>query len=107
MLSGISSALNKAGRGGGIRDAINDFMGTSDEDETPSGLTLFDDGDFLFPDCATNNSNPNSQEDITPMAPGFIYPKCLPPDYQVIGSGEGAELLIVVGNDRRIFSSVR
>ena len=104
VLSGISSALNKAGRGGGIRDAINDFMGTSDEDETPSGLTLFDDGDFLFPDCATNNSNPNSQEDITPMAPGFIYPKCLPPDYQVIGSGEGAELLIVVGNDRRIFS---
>ena len=104
VLSGISSALNKAGRGGGIRGAINDFMGTSDEDETPSGLTLFDDGDFLFPDCATNNSNPNSQEDITPTRPGFIYPKCLPPDYQVIGSGEGAELLIVVGNDRRIFS---
>ena len=104
VLSGISSALNKAGRGGGIRSAINDFMGTSDEDETPSGLTLFDDGDFLFPDCATNNSNPNSQEDITPTRPGFIYPKCLPPDYQVIGSGEGAELLIVVGNDRRIFS---
>ena len=104
VLTGISSALNKAGRGGGIRGAINDFMGTSDEDETPSGLTLFDDGDFLFPDCAINNANPNSQEDITPTRPGFIYPKCLPPDYQVIGSGTGAELLIVVGNNRRIFS---
>ena len=104
ILSGFSTALTSAAQGGGIKKAINDFMGTSDEDDTPSGLTLFDDGDFLFPDCATINSNPNSQEDITPMAPGFIYPKCLPPDYQVIGSGEGAELLIVVGNDRRIFS---
>ena len=104
FLSGISTALTSAAQGGGIKGAINDFMGTSDEDETPSGLTLFDDGDFLFPDCATINSNPNSQEDITPMAPGYIYPKCLPPDYQVIGSGTGAELLIVVGNSRRIFS---
>ena len=104
ILSGISTALSNAGRGGGIRGAINDFMGTSDEDETPGGLTLFDDGDFLFPDCATINANPNSQEDITPTRPGFIYPKCLPPDYQVIGSGTGAELLIVVGNSRRIFS---
>ena len=104
FLSGISTALSSAGRGGGIRGAINDFMGTSDEDETPGGLTLFDDGDFLFPDCARTNANPNSQADITPTRPGFIYPKCLPPDYQVVGSGEGAELLIVVGNSRRIFS---
>ena len=59
---------------------------------------------FLFPDCARTNANPNSQADITPTRPGFIYPKCLPPDYQVIGSGTGAELLIVVGNSRRIFS---
>ena len=104
FLSGASDALSKAGRGGGIRGAINDFMGTSDEDETPDGLTLFDDGDFLFPDCATTNANPNSQADITPTRPGFIYPKCIPPDYQVVGSGTGAELLIVVGNSRRIFS---
>ena len=104
ILSGFSTALTSAAQGGGIKKAINDFMGTSDEDETPSGLTLFDDGDFLFPDCAAINSNPNSQSDITPTKPGFIYPKCLPPDYQVIGSGTGAELLIVVGNDRRIFS---
>ena len=104
FLSGASDALRNAGRGGGIRDAINDFMGTSDEDETPTGLTLFDDGDFLFPDCARTNANPNSQADITPTRPGFIYPKCLPPDYQVVGSGEGAELLIIVGNSRRIFS---
>ena len=104
FLSGISPALSNAGRGGGIRGAINDFMGTSDEDETPTGLTLFDDGDFLFPDCARTNANPNSQADITPTRPGFIYPKCLPPDYQVVGSGEGAELLIIVGNSRRIFS---
>ena len=104
FLSGISTALSNAGRGGGIRDAINDFMGTSDDDEPIDGLTLFDDGDFLFPDCATTNANPTSQADITPTPPGFIYPKCIPPDYQVVGSGTGAELLVVVGNSRRIFS---
>ena len=101
--SGISTALRKAGRGGGIRAGINSFFGVSD-DEPIDGLTLFDDGDFLFPDCATTNANPNSQADITPTRPGFIYPKCIPPDYQVVGSGTGAELLIVVGNSRRIFS---
>jgi len=103
FLSGASDALSKAGRGGGIRAGINSFFGVTDDD-TPSGLTLFDDGDFLFPDCARTNANPNSQADITPTRPGFIYPKCLPPDYQVVGSGTGAELLIVVGNSRRIFS---
>ena len=107
FLSGISTAgsgLVRAGRGGGIRAGINSFFGVSDDDEPIDGLTLFDDGDFLFPDCATTNTNPNSQADITPTRPGFIYPKCIPPDYQVVGSGTGAELLIVVGNSRRIFS---
>ena len=104
ILSGISSALNRASRGGGIRAGINSFFGVGDDDEAISGLTLFDDGDFLFPDCARNNANPTSQADITPTRPGFIYPKCLPPDYEIIGSGSGAELLIVVGNSRRIFS---
>jgi len=100
--SGISTALRNAGRGGGIREGINNLFGV--DDEPIEGLTLFDDGDFLFPDCATTNANPNSQADITPTRPGFIYPKCIPPDYQVVGSGTGAELLIVVGNSRRIFS---
>ena len=107
FLSGISTAgsrLIRAGRGGQIRTGINSFFGVGNDDEPIDGLTLFDDGDFLFPDCATTNTNPNSQADITPTRPGFIYPKCIPPDYQVVGSGTGAELFIVVGNDRRIFS---
>ena len=57
-----------------------------------------------FDACNNKVKNPTTQEDITPTPPGFIYPKCLPPDYQVVGSGEGAELLIIVGNSRRIFS---
>ena len=104
ILTGISTALRKAGRGGGIRAGINSFFGVGDDDEPIDGLTLFDDGDFLFPDCATTNTNPTSQADITPSPPGFIYPNCIPPDYQVVGSGTGAELLVVVGNSRRIFS---
>ncbi len=67
-------------------------------------LSIFGDEDLLFADCTEKSNNPNTQDDLTPMRPGFIYPKCIPPDYQVNGSGSGAELLIVVGNDRRIFS---
>jgi len=95
---------------GGTNETVIDGDGVgattlfNDNDEPLGGLTLFDDGDFLFPDCATTNANPTSQADITPTRPGFIYPKCIPPDYQVVGSGTGAELLIVVGNSRRIFS---
>ena len=85
-------------------DSIGNTTLFNDNDEPLGGLTLFDDGDFLFPDCATTNANPTSQADITPSPPGFIYPNCIPPDYQVVGSGTGAELLIVVGNSRRIFS---
>jgi len=104
VLSGISDSLNNAGRGGGVRAGINSFFGLTDEDQAIDGLSIFNETDMLFPDCARNNNNPISQGDITPSRPGFIYPKCLPPDYEVVGSGSGAELLIVVGNSRRIFS---
>ena len=73
-------------------------------DEAIDKLSIFGDEDLLFADCTEKSNNPNTQDDLTPMRPGFIYPKCIPPDYQVNGSGSGAELLIVVGNDRRIFS---
>ena len=106
VLSGISSSLTNAGRGGGIRTGINNFFGTSTDplDNTMNGLSIFGEGDSLFEDCNRRTSNPTSQSDIVPRRPGFIYPKCLPPDYQVIGSGSGASLLVVVGNSRRIFS---
>ena len=104
VLSGISSGLIDAGRGGGIRGGINRFFGNDPGDDTMGGLTIFGDGDFLFEDCNRINDNPPSQIDIIPRRPGFIYPKCIPPDYQILGSGSGAELLIIVGNSRRIFS---
>ena len=106
VLSGVSKSLTKAGRGGGIRTGINNFFGTSTDpiENTMNELTIFKPEDSLFEDCNRRTLNPTSQSDIVPRRPGFIYPKCLPPDYQVIGSGSGASLLVVVGNSRRIFS---
>ena len=104
VLSGISQGLIDAGRGGGIREGIGRFFGNDPGDDAMDGLTIFGEGDFLFEDCNRINDNPPSQIDIIPRRPGFIYPKCIPPDYEVLGSGSGAELLIVVGNSRRIFS---
>ena len=104
VLSGISQGLIDAGRGGGIRRGIGGLFGNDPGDDAMGGLTIFGEGDFLFEDCNRINDNPPSQIDIIPRRPGFIYPKCIPPDYEVLGSGSGAELLIVVGNSRRIFS---
>ena len=67
-------------------------------------ISLFGNGNNQFDVCNKKNDNPTSQQDIVPVKPGYIYPKCIPPEVQVIGSGTGAELFIVVGNDRRIFS---
>ena len=106
---GISLSEAKNILSGGTNETVIDGDGIGDttlynDDQAMSGLTIFGDGDFLFEDCNRTNDNPPSQLDIIPRRPGFIYPKCLPPDYQVIGSGTGAELLIIVGNSRRIFS---
>ena len=67
-------------------------------------ISLFGNGNNQFDVCNNKNNNPTSQQDVVPVKPGYIYPKCIPPEVQVIGSGTGAELFIVVGNDRRIFS---
>ena len=104
VLSGLSQSLIDAGRGGGIREGIGGLFGNDPGDDAMGGLTIFGEGDFLFEDCNRINDNPPSQIDIIPRRPGFIYPKCIPPDYVVLGSGSGAELLIIVGNSNRIFS---
>ena len=67
-------------------------------------ISLFGAGNDQFDVCNKKNNNPTSQEDIVPVKPGYIYPLCIPPEVKVIGSGTGAELFVVVGNDRRIFS---
>jgi hypothetical protein len=114
-LGGLKNTLANAG--GGIDSAITGFFGNDEEDSPVSAgteagsieraidqISLFGAGNNQFDVCNSKNNNPTSQEDVVPVKPGYIYPSCIPPEVQVIGSGEGAELFIVVGNDRRIFS---
>ena len=113
-LGGLKNSL--AGIGTGIDNKISKVFGNDKDSKVSAGssmgsieraidqISLFGNGNNQFDVCNNKNNNPNSQQDVVPVKPGYIYPKCIPPEVQVIGSGTGAELFIVVGNDRRIFS---
>jgi len=88
--------------GGSSNALLDKGLGSIESAITQS--SLFGLGNNRFDACNQKVSNPTSQEDITPMRPGYIYPVCIPPIAEVSGSGSGAELLVIVGNDRRIFS---
>ena len=88
--------------GGSSNGLIGKGLGSIESAITQS--SLFGLGNNRFDACNQKVSNPTSQEDITPMRPGYIYPVCIPPIAEVSGSGSGAELLVIVGNDRRVFS---
>ena len=130
FLSGISKGLDNARErviggedvsdvsvnGVPLQDTIDAPQAISDADSVlgPLGLgsiesalsqtSLFGAQNLAFDACNNNVRNPTNQDDITPTPPGFIYPKCLPPVVKVSGTGTGAELLPIVGNDNRIFS---
>ena len=113
-LGGIKEKLAYAGKV--IDPAIEGFFGNDEDSPVSAGssmgsieraidqISLFGAGNDQFDVCNKKNDNPTSQEDIVPVKPGYIYPLCIPPEIKVIGSGTGAELFVVVGNDRRIFS---
>ena len=112
-LGGLKDGL--AGIGTRIDSGITGFFGNDDSPVSAGSsmgsieraidqISLFGAGNDQFDVCNQKNNNPTSQEDIIPVKPGYIYPLCIPPEVKVIGSGTGAELFVVVGNDRRIFS---
>ena len=111
-LGGLKNTLANAGTG--IDTGITKFFGNDTPVSAGSSMgsieraidqiSLFGAGNDQFDVCNKKNDNPTSQEDIVPVKPGYIYPLCIPPEVKVIGSGTGAELFVVVGNDRRIFS---
>ena len=69
-----------------------------------STITLFGGQNSIFNACNQINDNPNDQDDIFPVRPGVVYPKCIPPKVLITGKGSGAILKAVVGNDTKIFS---
>ena len=111
-LGGLKDTLANASTG--IDTGITKFFGNDTPVSAGSSMgsieraidqiSLFGAGNDQFDVCNRKNNNPTSQEDIVPVKPGYIYPLCIPPEVKVIGSGTGAELFVVVGNDRRIFS---
>jgi len=88
--------------GGSSNSLVNKGLGSIES--AISNSSIFGLGNNTFSPCNNKVDNPNSQDDLTPTTPGYIYPKCIPPIVKVSGSGSGAELFAIVGNDRRIFS---
>ena len=85
-------------------DSVLGPLGLGSIESAISQSSLFGSNNLQFDPCNNRTQNPTTQDDITPTPPGFIYPKCLPPVVKVSGTGTGAELLPIVGNDNRIFS---
>ena len=52
---------------------------------------------------ACNPNNIGGQDDIK-TTPVTKAANCIPPEIKISGNGSGADLLLVVGNDSRIFS---
>ncbi len=69
-----------------------------------SNITLFGGKNSIFNACNKINDNPIDQDDIFPVKPGVVFPKCIPPKVLINGKGSGALLKAVVGNDTKIFS---
>ena len=67
--------------------------------------SLFGNGGNIFGECNDKTDDPQDQDDIIPMPPGFTYERCFPPKIEVAGRGSGAILVASVSKtDKSVFS---
>ena len=67
--------------------------------------SLFGNGGNIFGECNNKTDDPQDQDDIIPMPPGFTYERCFPPKIEVAGRGSGAILVASISKtDNSIFS---
>ena len=99
----------------GILDTVNTLTGGASSKWELGGLgtiesaiatsSLFGNGGSIFGDCNNKTDDPQDQDDIIPMPPGFTYERCFPPKIEVAGRGSGAILTASISKtDNSIFS---
>ena len=88
--------------GGLLGKNVDDTFGSIEA--SLSIMSLYGVRGGLFDECNSKIDNPTSQDDVVYMPPGFKYGTCIPPKAEVVGEGEGAKLLPIVGSNTHIFS---
>ena len=66
--------------------------------------SLFGDENSTFDACNDKINNPVDQDDLMQMPVGYKFNFCIPPKVKILGSGSGAKLRAIVGNNSEIFS---
>ena len=88
--------------GGNAAGMVNNGLGSIESAIATS--TLFGNSNSVFNACDKKRDNPQNQDDIIPMPPGFTYERCIPPKVEISGEGSDAVLEPIVDSDGRIFS---
>ena len=85
--------------GGDLSGNVEDKLGSIEA--AISTMPILGGKNSIFNACNPNNIG--GQDDIK-TTPGTKAANCIPPEIKISGNGSGADLLLVVGNDSRIFS---
>ena len=99
----------------GILDTVSTLTGGASRKWELGGLgtiesaiatsSLFGNGGNIFGECNNKTDDPQDQDDIIPMPPGFTYDRCFPPKIEVAGRGSDAILVASISKtDNSIFS---
>ena len=91
LTDGKTAELFEEGGFGSIEAAIASF-------------SLFGNGSDSFGGCNNNTYNPQTQDDLGSLPVGVKHPQCIPPTAEIGGTGTGAVVKPIVGNNRQIFS---
>ena len=69
-----------------------------------ASYSIFGNGANAFGDCTNRIYNPQTQDDLISLPIGVKHPQCIPPVAEIRGTGTGAVVKPIVGNNRQIFS---
>jgi hypothetical protein len=69
-----------------------------------AGMTMFGGFNSQYSQCNQSTFNPTNQNDLGPIPLGYKYEYCIPPIAEVVGSGYGASVIPIVGDDGGILA---
>jgi len=69
-----------------------------------AGMTMFGGFNSQHSQCNQSTFNPTYQNDLGPIPLGYRYEYCIPPIAEVVGTGYGASVMPIVGDDGGILA---
>jgi hypothetical protein len=69
-----------------------------------ASMTLFGGFNSAYSQCNEATFNPKTQDELSPLSSGYKYNFCIPPIAEVVGTGIGASVIPIVGDNSGILS---